>query len=60
MGRKPDVAFRNWLATKYAQHDARASRYWELVAIMRGQSPDASPNREWVWILDAMRHHLAG
>ena len=59
MNQKPDAGFRNWMRTKYVRHDARANRYWELVAIMRGQSPNASPNREWVWIQAAMRHHLA-
>lgn len=59
MGRQPDLDFRTWLRAKYAQHDARAARYWELVATMRGQRPDASPNQEWAWIVDAMRHHLA-
>ncbi|MCC8980770.1 MerR family transcriptional regulator [Bradyrhizobium acaciae] len=57
--REPDQEFRNWIRGKYALHDARAARYWELVAIMRGQKPDASPNREWAWITEAMRHHLA-
>lgn len=38
----------------------RAARYWELVAILREQSVDGSPNREWSWIVDAMQHHLAG
>ena len=55
-GRKPDADFRIWLRAKYAQHDARAARYWELVAILRGQS---HPNREWTWIAEAMTHHLA-
>jgi hypothetical protein len=27
MGRKPNRDFRTWLHGKYAQHDARASRY---------------------------------
>ncbi|WP_076864872.1 MerR family transcriptional regulator [Bradyrhizobium mercantei] len=58
--REPDLEFRDWIRGKYALHDARAARYWELVAIMRGQKPDASPNREWAWITEAMRHHLAG
>ena len=58
-GRKPDSDFRIWLRAKYAQHDARAARYWELVAILRGQSPGSSPNREWAWIAEAMKHHLA-
>lgn len=59
LGRQPDLAFRNWLRGKYALHDARAARYWELVAIMRGQPPCGSPNREWTWITEAMQHHLA-
>ena len=58
-GRKPDRDFRVWLRAKYALHDARAARYWELVAILRGQSPSSSPNREWAWIAAAMTHHLA-
>lgn len=59
LGREPDAEFRSWLRAKYTQHDARASRYWELVAIMKGRSPQASPNREWLWITEAMKHHLA-
>lgn len=59
LDRKPDATFRAWLLSKYTQHDERASRYWELVAIMKGQPPQASPNREWRWILAAMKHHLA-
>ncbi|EKS35073.1 MerR family transcriptional regulator [Afipia clevelandensis] len=60
MGRTPDDDYKEWLRTRYAAHDARAVRYWELVAIMRGQPPQTSPNREWNWIIDAMKHHLAG
>jgi DNA-binding transcriptional MerR regulator len=59
MGREPDLDFRKWLRERYTQHDPRASRYWELVAIMRGQSPNSSPNLEWKWIAAAMKHHLA-
>jgi DNA-binding transcriptional MerR regulator len=59
MGRKPDADFRVWLRAKYALHDARATRYWELVTILRGQSPSSSPNREWMWIGAAMTNHLA-
>jgi hypothetical protein len=59
LDRKPDAAFRAWLLSKYTQHDDRASRYWELVAIMKGEPPQSSPNREWRWILAAMKHHLA-
>lgn len=59
MGRVPDGDYKAWLRTRYAKHDARAIRYWELVAIMKGQPPQTSPNREWTWIIDAMKHHLA-
>jgi DNA-binding transcriptional MerR regulator len=59
MGREPNQDFRKWLHNQYAQHDPRASRYWELVAIMKGQPPQSSPNREWLWIAAAVKHHLA-
>jgi DNA-binding transcriptional MerR regulator len=59
MGRELNQEFKTWLHRQYAQHDPRASRYWELVAIMKGQSPQASPNQEWTWIASAMKHHLA-
>lgn len=59
MGREPNREFKDWLRGKYVQHDPRASRYWELVAIMKGQPPTGSPNAEWAWIVAAMKHHLA-
>jgi hypothetical protein len=57
--RQPDEAYKAWLRRKYAEHDPRAARYWELVAILRGDPPGSSPNREWAWIIAAMKHHLA-
>ena len=59
MGREPNRNFKHWLRSLYVQHDPRASRYWELVAIMRGDPPTSSPNQEWAWIVAAMKHHLA-
>lgn len=59
LGREPDRAFRDWLRQAYAAHDPKAARYWELVAILMGQPKDASPNREWGWMVAAMKHHLA-
>lgn len=59
MNRAPDDDYKAWLRTRYTAHDSRAVRYWELVAIMKGQSPQTSPNREWNWVIDAMKHHLA-
>ena len=38
--------------------DPRASRYWELVAILKGQPPKASPNEEWASLTRAIEHHL--
>ncbi len=57
--RKADADFRIWLRAKYEHHDARATRYWELVAMLRGQPPCCSPKREWEWMAAAMKHHLA-
>src|SRR4051812_11410856 len=58
-GRGPNRELKAWRRGKYVQHAPRASRYWELVAIMRGEPPTASPNAEWAWIVAAMKHHLA-
>jgi DNA-binding transcriptional MerR regulator len=56
---KPDVAaFRASMREHYERHDPRAARYWELVAIMKGQKPAAGPNEEWRWITQAIKHHL--
>jgi hypothetical protein len=57
--RKPDADFRIWIRAKYQQHDVRATRYWELVAILRGQSPCSSPSREWMWMGVAITNYLA-
>jgi hypothetical protein len=60
MRREPDQAYKTWLRQKYQAHDPRAARYWELVPILRGQPLKGSPNQEWTWIVDAMKHHLPG
>jgi citrate synthase len=59
MGREPDADHKMWLHRTYREHDPRAARYWELVAILRGEAPDRRPNREWTWIVEAMKHHPA-
>jgi hypothetical protein len=59
MKRKPDEAFKTYLREQHAQHDPRATRYWELVAILRGGELEDSYAREWGWIIEAMKHHLA-
>ncbi len=42
-----------------AQYDRRAERYWELVAIMKGQKRPEGQFAGWQWFGEAMRHHLA-
>lgn len=59
MNRPADEEFRRWMLKSYSDEDPRPQRYWELVAILKGQSPDQSPNREWRWIIEAIRTHLA-
>lgn len=41
-----------------AQYDRRAERYWELVAIMKGQERPSEQLADWKWLGEAMRHHL--
>jgi len=43
-----------------AQYDRRAERYWELVAIMKGQARPEGQFADWQWFGEAMRHYLAG
>ncbi|MCY0988650.1 DUF4215 domain-containing protein [Nannocystis sp. ILAH1] len=57
---KPDTpAWRATLHEKSQGHDPRASRYWELVAILKGQPPQSGLNEEWHWLNAAVAHHLA-
>ena len=42
-----------------AQYDRRAERYWELVAIMKGQPKPEGRSADWQWFGAALRHHLA-
>lgn len=57
---KPDTpAWRATLHEKSQGHDPRASRYWELVAILKGQPPQGGQNEEWHWLNTAAAHHLA-
>ncbi|HEU4407175.1 MAG TPA: MerR family transcriptional regulator [Polyangiaceae bacterium] len=57
-GQPDDAAFRAMMRERFAKHDPRASRYWELVALLKGQPPQASPNEEWAWLTRAIEHHL--
>jgi DNA-binding transcriptional MerR regulator len=58
MGRAPDDAFKAWWREKIETHDERATRYWELVAVLRGtQKPDRYIEG-WAWMKEAARLHL--
>jgi hypothetical protein len=38
--------------------DPRAERYWQLVAIMRGQAAPSGVFDDMRWLSDAIRHHV--
>ena len=42
----------------FLRHDQRASRYWELVGILRGWAPSETRVKEWEWIRAGVLHHF--
>jgi hypothetical protein len=56
-GHPPDAKFRAGMLDRIERQDPRASRYWELVAILNGKHE--SRVDEWKWIVAAATHHLA-
>jgi DNA-binding transcriptional MerR regulator len=59
-GRRPDEAsFRTGFRERFARQDPRASRYWELVALLNGKHEMAGHVDEWKWVLAAVLHHVA-
>jgi hypothetical protein len=58
-GKDPrDPAFRAGVRQRFERQDPRASRYWELVAILAGRHPMSGHVEEWRWIVQALLHHL--
>jgi len=58
-GRDPaDPKFRAGVRQRFERQDPRASRYWELVAIMKGTHEMSSQADEWRWIVAAVLHHV--
>jgi DNA-binding transcriptional MerR regulator len=55
---EPDEAFRLGLRRRYETMDPRASRYWQLVAILKGQKPKDDSSGEWKWFAAASKHHF--
>lgn len=58
-GKTDDADYRRTLREQTQNHDPRASRYWELVAILKGEPPRGGQSEEWYWLNDAVAHHLA-
>ncbi len=61
-GRPADDAMKRSIHDRFASHDPRAARYWELVAIMNNQPRPAHRIGnvvDWKWIAAAVVHHLA-
>lgn len=54
MGRVDDGALRGELRGRFTGHDARTSRYWELVTTLQGQAAPPWPHAEWAWLVAAM------
>jgi DNA-binding transcriptional MerR regulator len=61
-GKPISEAMKRGVRERFERHDPRASRYWELVAIMNGRPPGAgnAPTvADWRFITDAIKHHLS-
>ncbi len=50
---------RRGMRERFANQDPRASRYWELLAIMNGTPSTLGTVEEWKWIQAAVLHHFA-
>jgi DNA-binding transcriptional MerR regulator len=58
-GKTPDAALRKAIRDRFEKHDPRASRYWELVAVMSGRQPPTGNVADWRFIAEAIKTHLA-
>jgi DNA-binding transcriptional MerR regulator len=54
-----DAALKRGMRERFAKHDPRAARYWELVAIMNGTEPPVGNVEDWRFVQEAVAHHLA-
>jgi DNA-binding transcriptional MerR regulator len=51
--------FRAGVLERFERQDPRASRYWELVAILNGKHEMSGHTDDWRWIVAALKHHLS-
>lgn len=49
---------RRSMRERFLNHDPRASRYWELIGVLRGSPKVESTLAEWKWIQSAVLHHF--
>ena len=59
LGRQPDAAMRRELLARYAEHDPRSERWWELVAVLQGLPGWSSSAGAYRWLGAACQAHLA-
>jgi DNA-binding transcriptional MerR regulator len=58
-GRDPsDPRVRAGIRLRFERQDPRASRYWELVAVLNGKHQMSDHVQEWRFIVAALLHHL--
>src|ERR1041385_290841 len=53
-----DPKFRAGVRMRFERQDPRASRYWELVAILNGKHEMSGHSDDWKWIVAALLHHV--
>lgn len=59
MKREPNKEFLQWHLDQYRKHQARSTRYQELLTILRGEDPTTAAGSEWLWINQAMSSLLS-
>jgi DNA-binding transcriptional MerR regulator len=56
--RADDPKFRAGVRQRFDRQDPRATRYWELVGILKGQNGMANIAAEWRFLVQALAHHV--
>ena len=58
-GRRPeDAEFRRSVLARFERQDPRATRYYQLLAILNSEHPMAQHRVSWSFLVDALKHHL--
>lgn len=60
LGRQDDPALPAWLLERYGDnHDRRAERFWEFVAVIRGWETPPPRQRVHYWLVEALHHWIS-